>query len=415
MESTHLQTRRSQRSGVNSLYKSTLVPSPSISFTSATSPAGIALSTPTRLSNDNAVNTIDETNNIIVKLMERLDAAEVVMSNNNEYVKKLEFRIHHLEQCIIYKKKETNVCENKNVVVSKQPIKKHKESTAAKSFFDIPLENRFESLTRHEEDETTTDEPITDELVGIDFNIGTPITTKGRDVNKTNKKLYSQTLNTANLVKPPQPKSPKQNSNKASPDKQIVQNYTDYPLQPVVRRRNKNNGKKKIFVVGDSHVKRLNKDIMTYWLDDQNSTLKTKSFEGANTKRIKHHILPSLHEEQPDKVIIHAGTNDISPNTIHIVRPFDLAEQILNVGKVCKSFGVDDIFISSILPRKDVECKQLILEVNDALKNMCNFNGFKFISNNNINDSFLHGDDIHLNSVGSHLLATNFTEHLKSV
>jgi len=53
--------------------------------------------------------------------------------------------------------------------------------------------------------------------------------------------------------------------------------------------------------------------------------------------------------------------------------------------------------------------------VNDALKNMCNFNGFKFISNNNINDSFLHGDDIHLNSVGSHLLATNFTEHLKSV
>jgi len=105
MESTHLQTRRSQRSGVNSLYKSTLVPSPSISFTSATSPAGIALSTPTRLSNDNAVNTIDETNNIIVKLMERLDAAEVVMSNNNEYVKKLEFRIHHLEQCIIYKKK----------------------------------------------------------------------------------------------------------------------------------------------------------------------------------------------------------------------------------------------------------------------------------------------------------------------
>jgi len=378
MESTHLQTRRSQRSGVNSLYKSTLVPSPSISFTSATSPAGIALSTPTRLSNDNAVNTIDETNNIIVKLMERLDAAEVVMSNNNKYVKKLEFRIHHLEQCIIYKKKETNVCENKNVVVSKQPIKKHKESTAAKSFFDIPLENRFESLTHHEEDETTTDEPITNELVGIDFNIGTPITTKGRDVNKTNKKLYSQTLNTANLVKPPQPMT---NSNINNIKPKIVTSvlnptssvktftsvntceYSSIPTKEIIKKNSEEKEKKKVILIGDSHVKRINKELFNFALEKDDVKAFLNNFDGATSRKLNHHILPTLHEEQPDMVIIHVGTNDINEKTISSTLPIEIAKRIINIGNTCKRFGIRNVAYSSILPRKDQQCQKVLNEV----------------------------------------------------
>ena len=42
----------------------------------------------------------------------------------------------------------------------------------------------------------------------------------------------------------------------------------------------------------------------------------------------------------------------------------------IDIGNVCKSFGVKKIAISSILPRKDQECQKRIDEANNYLKDL---------------------------------------------
>jgi len=131
--------------------------------------------------------------------------------------------------------------------------------------------------------------------------------------------------------------------------------------------------KPKAYVVGDSHVKRLSKGIINHFVKEKNVFL--KYFYGATTKRIKHHILPTLHDDEPESVVIHAGTNDIvDGNCVNIVRPLELSKNIIEIGKLCKDFGVKHIAISGILPRKDVESQKIIDEVNSSLDSYVKIN-----------------------------------------
>ena len=61
----------------------------------------------------------------------------------------------------------------------------------------------------------------------------------------------------------------------------------------------------------------------------------------------------------------------------------DVAKRIIDIGVMCKSFGVNDISISSVLPRKGI-LNKIIDEINNLLKNMYEFNSFKFIFFKNI-------------------------------
>ena len=84
------------------------------------------------------------------------------------------------------------------------------------------------------------------------------------------------------------------------------------------------------------------------------------------------------------------------------------SKKLIDIGNVCKSFGVKKIAISSILPRKDQECRKRIDETNNYLKDLCGFYGFSFIDNSSIIENH---DEIHLNKVGSFLLGQNFVGH----
>ena len=114
---------------------------------------------------------------------------------------------------------------------------------------------------------------------------------------------------------------------------------------------------------------------------------------------------------QLDGIIIHGGTNDTTHNKLHTTQPHDLASKIIDIGNVCKSFGITKIAISSILPRKDQECQKCIDETNNYLKDFCGFYGFSFIDNSNIAEHFLHHDELHLNKVSSFLLGQNFVKN----
>ena len=105
--------------------------------------------------------------------------------------------------------------------------------------------------------------------------------------------------------------------------------------------------------------------------------------------------------------IIHGGTNDISLNKVHTLRPHNLPMEITDIYNICKSFGIARIANSSILPRKDLECLKRIDETNNYLKDLCGFYSFSFIDNSSITESNSDRDEIHLNKVGSCLLGQN--------
>ena len=50
------------------------------------------------------------------------------------------------------------------------------------------------------------------------------------------------------------------------------------------------------------------------YITNSNEKVYTKYFDGAKANEICHHILTTLHNDCPSRVIIHAGTNDVHEN-----------------------------------------------------------------------------------------------------
>ena len=84
----------------------------------------------------------------------------------------------------------------------------------------------------------------------------------------------------------------------------------------------------------------------------------------------------------------------------------------ISIGKSCIDIGVKKVVIPSILPKKNIALTRLIWQVNDSLREQCVFNGFGFISNDNISRTHLWKDGIHLEDLGTNILAGNFVDFL---
>ena len=131
-----------------------------------------------------------------------------------------------------------------------------------------------------------------------------------------------------------------------------------------------------------------------------------KYFDGAKANEIYHHILTTLHNDCPSRVIIYAGINDVHENA----QATDVAKGIIDIGVMCISFWVNDISISSVLPHKDISFNKIIDEINNLLKNICQFNSFKFIFHKNIDLNTLCHDNLRLATVGTFLLTKIFAD-----
>ena len=92
--------------------------------------------------------------------------------------------------------------------------------------------------------------------------------------------------------------------------------------------------------------------------------------------------------------------------------PCKHADDIINISKLCIYYGVKDVIISSILPKRNMTYTKVIREVNDILIEKCQLNGFGYICNNNVTDEFLWRDGIHFTDTGTHMLASNFVDFL---
>ena len=89
-------------------------------------------------------------------------------------------------------------------------------------------------------------------------------------------------------------------------------------------------GKRNLFIVGESHIKRVERDLNVHHLSDKKSPTNVRILMVQMLK----HLLPFLHKGQSDSIIIHDGTNDILQMKLHTTRPHDLAKKIIDASNV---------------------------------------------------------------------------------
>ena len=77
-------------------------------------------------------------------------------------------------------------------------------------------------------------------------------------------------------------------------------------------------------------------------------------FRGAISKRFNHYSIINLHEDQPDVVLLHIGSDDINNETEDKINTEKLTGDIINIGKSCIDLGVKEVVISSVLPKQSI-------------------------------------------------------------
>ena len=180
---------------------------------------------------------------------------------------------------------------------------------------------------------------------------------------------------------------------------------------------------KKVALFSDSICNRMSKQQLRAKL---NCNVNKKSFPGATTDDLyEHHMLPTLIKNTPDTAIIHIGVNDILTKgttdgglTSNLVT--EIANDIMKCGKVCQSYGVNNICISSVLPFKGRRAQLTVNHINEHLAKLCREMSFDFLLNDNIKydnntrdkSSLFYSDGLHLNDNGRDVLIENFSNYV---
>ena len=162
---------------------------------------------------------------------------------------------------------------------------------------------------------------------------------------------------------------------------------------------NMTNPGKKILILSDSICGRIRMKGFDNYI--MNGYAYRKSFPGATPKELAHYCIPTLLEDKPDICIINVGTNSLNKND-----HFQIADDISNVVNICRSYGVTDVYVSSVIYNQQYQKR--VIDLNNLLSTKQLLNDFILIKHDNINVKHIWRDKIHLNELGSVTLANNF-------
>ena len=132
---------------------------------------------------------------------------------------------------------------------------------------------------------------------------------------------------------------------------------------------------RKIYVVSNSRIKHIRRD------NFNEDLFKARAFSNPSVVQI-----PSKCNITSYAVIIYVRTNDIIINNSSDA---ETANEVLKIAKSYKASGVNPVFISSILVKKNPRLSAAIRRVNDQLRDMCARMDVHFIDSNNITSEHL--------------------------
>ena len=142
--------------------------------------------------------------------------------------------------------------------------------------------------------------------------------------------------------------------------------------------------------------------------------LSFRRFPGAKAAQVKDYLPTNLSAIKPETVIIHAGGNDLPTPRSNPIHVEEIAKELIGSGLVSKSYGVKNIMISGVLPRRQYYTQLRCKDLNRILQEQCHENGFTYIDNTNIDTSHMY-DGVHLTQEGSELLRDSYLLELNSL
>ena len=178
------------------------------------------------------------------------------------------------------------------------------------------------------------------------------------------------------------------------------------PADTLLRTEQQQNTKASVVVAGDSIIKYLK----GWELSNGEQNVSIKSFSGATVDDMSDFLRPTI-RKKPNKLIIHAGTNDVRHSS-----PKVIAEKVTKLAEnFRKESSQTEIIISSLVTRGDSqELAIKVRETNNILKSKCTSKNWLFFGNSNIDRSFLNYRGLHLNHNGSKLFQENIANILTS-
>ena len=134
-----------------------------------------------------------------------------------------------------------------------------------------------------------------------------------------------------------------------------------------------------------------------------NETVHMDLNPGGDTDKIKHASKYIIQKHRPNKLIIVAGTNDISDAARTGNADADtIAEKIISIGReAIRDFEcVEKVAISSIIIRGSAQYSDIVFDVNIRLRLKCIQEDFTYVDNDCITKEDLY-DGLHLNRFGN--------------
>ena len=147
-----------------------------------------------------------------------------------------------------------------------------------------------------------------------------------------------------------------------------------------------------------------------------NGTVEIHNNPGKKATTITKYVKAHLEAEDRgtyNTVMLIAGGNDLHHGQRTATRELSyIANTIINDALEWRKHGIEQVCISSVLPRKDLKFQVSRHELNEMLRSSCEVNGFHFMENDNIvlRDHIQRGDGVHLNDEGNYLLEVNILD-----
>ena len=192
------------------------------------------------------------------------------------------------------------------------------------------------------------------------------------------------------------------NERNIRPDEKFVTSRIKQILHRISKRdkdntydHDENNTVQSVVSLGDSILNNINPRGIF-----KDGNVKVKTFSGSISGGMKDHINPTI-LAQPDAIVIHIGSNDIS-------KDIDTISNVQNIVSRKKKSSHTKIVLSSLLVRKDKKnIEEKVRAINVELKKFCEENLVEYLSHKNIDDSCLGKGSLHPNKKGKAYLAKN--------